>query len=145
MEPKPNNFIQTNGLFLAFAIAFVSIAGSLYFSEVLGYIPCKLCWFQRITMYPLTIILGIAAAKKDIKQIYYVLPFTVIGMLIGIYHYLIQKGFITTDDTFCGRIPCTGQYINWFGFVTIPLLSLTAHTLIFVICLLLHRNRGGNT
>ncbi|WP_182102738.1 disulfide oxidoreductase [Niallia taxi] len=144
MDTKQRNFIQENGLFLAFAIALISISGSLYFSEILGYIPCKLCWFQRVTMYPLTIILGIAAVKKDFRQIYYVLPFAVIGMILGIYHYSIQKGFISTDDTFCGRVPCTGQYINWFGFLTIPLLSLMAHTLIFIICLLLHKNRGDN-
>ena len=83
---------KIENLLLASAIiALVASLGSLYFSEVLLYVPCELCWYQRILMYPLVILLGIAAVKKDAGIVTYVLPLSIIGGSISIYHYLIQK------------------------------------------------------
>lgn len=120
-------------LFFAWAISFIATAGSLYFSEVLRFIPCELCWYQRILMYPLVIILGVAVVKKDVKQALYASIFSGIGIVVALYHYLLQKvpGLSAIDS--CGIVPCSGQYINWLGFITIPFLALTAFILIFLL------------
>ncbi|GAA3401341.1 disulfide oxidoreductase [Paenibacillus hodogayensis] len=130
-------FMQENGLHLSWAIALVAMLGSLYFSEVKGYLPCKLCWYQRILMYPQVFLLGIAAIRK--QQVYmYVLPMTVLGGCISIYHYLMEKTDLFKSNSFsCGIVPCDAQYINWFGFVTIPFLALTGFALITAIQLVL--------
>ncbi|WP_159881376.1 disulfide oxidoreductase [Paenibacillus puerhi] len=136
MNWKP--FIRENGLHLSWVVALVATLGSLYFSEILQYAPCKLCWYQRILMYPLAIILGIAAVRKD-KRIYlYVLPLSVWGAGISLYHYLMQKTELFQEGAkACGLVPCDVDYIDWFGFVTIPFLALTAFVLISVVMVLL--------
>lgn len=133
-----NRFVKENGLHMSWIIAVVAMLGSLYFSEVMNYLPCKLCWYQRILMYPLVIILSIAAVRKDTKQVIYILPLSVWGMGISLYHYLMQKtSFFKEAATSCGPIPCDVDYINWMGFITIPFLALIAFTLITVIQLAL--------
>ncbi|WP_026675493.1 disulfide oxidoreductase [Alkalihalobacterium bogoriense] len=119
-------------LFSAWAISVIATAGSLYFSEIVGYIPCELCWYQRIAMYPLVVLLGIAVVKKDYKQAIYGLGLSTIGIIIATYHYLLQKVPALSVTDSCGVIPCTGQYINWLGFITIPFLALTAFILITI-------------
>lgn len=142
-----NRFIKDNGLHLAWVVAVVATLGSLYFSEIMEYIPCKLCWIQRIFMYPLAIILGIAAIKRDFKITTYVLGLTIPGGLFSLYHYLYEKtDWFKGAATFCGKDPCDIEYINWFGFVTIPFLALTAFILITLLCILIRRaesRRGG--
>ncbi|MGY3718457.1 disulfide oxidoreductase [Sutcliffiella cohnii] len=126
-----------NLLFGAFIVALVAMLGSLYFSEILLFIPCDLCWYQRILMYPLVIILGIAAVKKDANITTYALPFSIIGIATSSYHYLIQKVPIFADNAIeCGIVPCTGQYINLLGFITIPFLALIGFILITILLLL---------
>ena len=83
---RRNSFLVEQGLSLAWVVATVATIGSLYFSEIEGYIPCNFCWYQRILMYPLVIILGIATARKDFNQIIYVLPISIIGMGISSTH-----------------------------------------------------------
>lgn len=125
-------------LFTAWATSVLAMFGSLYFSEIRQYEPCVLCWYQRILMYPLVLILGIAMIKKDYKAVYYSMWMSGIGALISIYHYSLQKiSFMADTAPACGRVPCTGQYINWLGFITIPFLALTAFTIIFVCSLLI--------
>ncbi|WP_425388468.1 disulfide oxidoreductase [Domibacillus robiginosus] len=135
---------KENLLFTAWAASFTAMLGSLYFSEVVGYEPCELCWYQRILMYPLVLILGIAIARKDIKAAVYSLALSGIGGLISLYHYGIQKiDFLSDAAPVCGRVPCTGMYINWFGFITIPFLALIAFTIIFVSSLLILKRKGA--
>lgn len=130
---KPNKQIE-NALFLTWVISLIATLGSLFFSEILHYEPCKLCWFQRIFMYPLVFITTISLIKKDFKQSLYILILSTIGGSISIYHYLIQKTeLFSTNNNFCGRIPCSGEFINLFGFITIPFLALIAFTLIFIL------------
>jgi disulfide bond formation protein DsbB len=125
--------IGSYGLYFAWIVAIVATAGSLYFSEVLHYIPCKLCWFQRIFMYPLAILLGIASYRFDVGIRVYVLPLTVIGGSISLYHYLEQKVPGFGNPAICAAgVPCTTEYINWLGFITIPFLALTAFALITI-------------
>ena len=122
---------RENALFLAFAAGLIATLGSLYFSEIKGYEPCSLCWYQRILMYPFTIILAIAIIKKDYEIAIYSTVLSLIGACISTYHVLIQKvPFFTDKAASCGRIPCTGDYINWFGFITIPMLALIAFVII---------------
>jgi len=124
-------FIRENGLYFAWLVSLVATIGSLYFSEVMKFEPCKLCWYQRILMYPQVILLGIAAVRKDYKQTLYVLPLAILGAGTSFYHILVQKTNLFKEAANgCGMIPCDIQYINWFGFVTIPKLALTAFLLI---------------
>jgi disulfide bond formation protein DsbB len=129
-----------NGLHLSWAIALVAMLGSLYFSEIKGFLPCKLCWYQRILMYPQVFLLGIASVRKQTSIYLYVLPMTLLGACISIYHYLMEKTDLFPSNSFsCGIVPCDLEYINWFGFVTIPFLALTAFILISAIHLVLWR------
>ncbi|MFK3961683.1 disulfide oxidoreductase [Guptibacillus hwajinpoensis] len=127
-------------LFGAWAASVLALAGSLYFSEVLKYEPCELCWYQRILMYPLVMILGIAVVRKDASQRFYVLPLSIIGTCVSLYHYLLQKtSFLAEAAPSCGRVPCTGEYINYLGFITIPFLALIAFLTITILMVALHK------
>ncbi|MDA5560400.1 disulfide oxidoreductase [Exiguobacterium sp. MMG028] len=128
------SFFEKYGLYLAWLVALTATLGSLYFSEIREFVPCELCWIQRIFMYPLTIILGIAVFTDDRAVRKYVLPLTIIGGIVSLYHYLVQKvpGFAEIQPCAQG-VPCSGQYINWLGFITIPFLALTAFTLITIL------------
>ncbi|MFQ3543797.1 disulfide oxidoreductase [Halobacillus rhizosphaerae] len=122
-----------NLLFLMWAAALIATLGSLFFSQVLGYTPCELCWYQRILMYPLVIIHGSALLKKNLNMAFPGLILSGIGMLVSIYHYLIQKiPALESAGESCGIVPCNGEYINVFGFITIPFLAGTAFIIIFI-------------
>lgn len=140
------SFMKENGLHLSWAIALVAMLGSLYFSEVKGYLPCKLCWYQRILMYPQVFILGIASVRRQLDIYRYVLPMTILGACISTYHYLMEKTDLFPSNSFsCGMVPCDAEYINWFGFVTIPFLALTGFVLISLIHIVLWRmDRRGD-
>lgn len=125
-------------LFVSWAASVLAMFGSLYFSEIRQYEPCTLCWYQRILMYPMVVILGIAIAKKDYRISIYSMVLSAIGGCISLYHYSIQKiSFLADHAASCGRVPCTGQYINWLGFITIPFLALIAFIIIFICSYLL--------
>ncbi|MFZ2803769.1 MAG: disulfide oxidoreductase [Patescibacteria group bacterium] len=131
---------------VSFAQAFVAMAGSLYFSEIRGFPPCILCWYQRIAMYPLVAILGVALYSDDENVPKYVLPLSIIGMGIAIYHNLLYYNVIPEAIAPCRLgISCTTQYISYFGFVTIPLLSLCAFTVITVCMVLMLKGRKQAT
>ena len=122
-----------NLLLFMWMLALSATMGSLYFSEIRGYEPCELCWIQRIFMYPLVIILGIAYVQKNARIAVTSATFAIIGGLISLYHYGIQKlDFLSESAPSCGRVACTGEYINILGFITIPFLALTAFILIAV-------------
>ncbi|WP_082234705.1 disulfide oxidoreductase [Halobacillus massiliensis] len=128
-------------LFIAWAAALVATVGSLFFSEVLGYVPCELCWYQRILMYPLVIIYGAALLKKNSSVAYAGLFLSGIGGCVSIYHYLIQKlPALQSAGDACGVVPCNAEYINVLGFITIPFLAGTAFIIIFISHLI--SNRG---
>lgn len=136
-------FCRRHCLYLAWFVSVVATVGSLYLSEVLKYEPCKLCWFQRILMYPQVVLLGIATYKNDKRIISYVLPLTVIGGSISLFHYAEQKipWFSSIAPCTVG-VPCNVDYLNFFGFITIPLLALIAFILIFLL-LWFGRERGS--
>jgi disulfide bond formation protein DsbB len=128
-------FLEQYGAILAFVVALAAMLGSLYFSEVAGFVPCTLCWYQRILMYPLTVITLVGFIKADEYLPNYVLPLSAIGMVISGYHYLVQLGVFGHPAACAAGIPCSLRYVNYFGFLTIPLMALTAFTLITVIML----------
>lgn len=137
-------FLRDYGIYLAWLVALVATAGSLYLSEVLHYEPCRLCWFQRIFMYPQVILLAIAAYRNDRSIIPYVLPLSIIGGAISLYHYGEQKipGLARLIPCKVG-VPCNVDYLGsgWFGFITIPFMALVAFVLI-VLCLLPARRKA---
>jgi disulfide bond formation protein DsbB len=112
-------------LWLAWLIAAVAMAGSLYFSESANLVPCKLCWFQRIAMYPLALVLLIAAIRRDEGVARYTVPVALVGATISSYHYLIEwrpsLGGGSCDIT----APCNVPWFRQFGFVSLPLMALT--------------------
>ncbi|MGE7667864.1 disulfide oxidoreductase [Ureibacillus composti] len=129
-------------LLAAWIVSIIAMTGSLFFSEKMGFIPCTLCWYQRILMYPLVIFLGIAFYRND-RDIYkYILPISVIGMVISGYHYALQKIPSLHELSTCTNgVPCSGQYINWLGFITIPFLAFIAFTFITVMMILLCKKK----
>ena len=124
-------------LYMALAVALTAMLGSLYFSEVRNYLPCNLCWYQRILMYPLVAIIAVGLLRQDSNLPYYVLPLSLFGQAMATYHYLLEKTNIFAAPTTCQEgIPCTTPWINWYGFITIPFLSMSAFFLITVFCLI---------
>lgn len=123
--------LQTHAAYLAWLQSIVATLGSLYFSEVMKLVPCTLCWYQRIAMYPLVLLLPVGIALGDTRLKFYVLPLSVIGWLIALYHNLLYYNILEQSIIPCqAGISCTTRYIEWFGFLTIPLLSLVAFTVI---------------
>ncbi|MFC5471232.1 disulfide oxidoreductase [Cohnella suwonensis] len=133
--------LQPYLLYFAWVVSVIATLGSLYFSEIRGYVPCELCWYQRIFMYPLSILLGIAAYRGETSIKKYVLPLSIIGSTISIYHYMLQKipGFHEIKPCTNG-VPCNVDYMDWLGFITIPLLALIAFVLIIVFLLFVRQH-----
>lgn len=124
---------RINPFLIPWIISIVATTGSLYFSEVMKFVPCTLCWYQRILMYPLAILFGFGFFTKDKHIFNYTYPLILIGYLLSFYHFGIQKlGFHHPMQSCNTGVPCTGHYINWFDFITIPFLSLTAFTLLHI-------------
>jgi disulfide bond formation protein DsbB len=116
--------IDDAALWIAFVVAALATAGSLYFSEVADYVPCRLCWFQRIAMYPLAVILLVAAIRRDRSVRWYAIPLAGIGACISIYHYLVEWHPRLEGDVCDPTNPCSLVWFREFGFVTLPLMAL---------------------
>lgn len=127
-------FFQRYGLYLAWVVACAALLGSLYSSELALLPVCKLCWFQRIALYPLALILGIAAYYDD-RQVYrYALPLAGIGIAIALYHYLLQQFPTWFPLHLCDLGPsCYQPHIQWLGVITYPALSLLSSCAIFAL------------
>jgi len=120
-------------LYVALLAAWIAMLGSLYFSEVRGFVPCLLCWYQRILMYPLAGLIAFGILRRDHHLPFLVLPFSLLGQGVSTYHYLIQKTTIFGAEATCkAGVPCTTVWINWLGFITIPLLAMIAFLIITV-------------
>ena len=118
-------------IYFSFIVSVVSLIGSLYFSEIKGFIPCNLCWYQRILMYPLPFLILISLIKDDKDIKYYLGGLSLIGIIIAGYHNFIQ--FNQKQSAFCSITSnCSTVYEKYFDFITIPLMSLVAFLLIFL-------------
>ncbi|MGG4147031.1 disulfide oxidoreductase [Paenibacillus algorifonticola] len=135
--PPYESWLKRYALYFAWIVTLVATGGSLYFSEIKGFIPCDLCWYQRIFMYPQVIILGIATYRGDRNIIKYLLPINIIGLAISIFHNF-EIWFPKVGELVPCRsgIPCNFDYLNWFGFLTIPMMAMIAFVLVIVFLLL---------
>jgi len=119
----------------AWFLALIATSGSLYFSEGVGFVPCSLCWYQRIAMYPLVLVLGAGMVSGDAGVWRFALPLPVVGLVISVYHIVVQHR-PTLELVPCGAgPPCSGRYVAVFGFVTIPVMAGTAFLLITMLLL----------
>jgi disulfide bond formation protein DsbB len=126
--------------YVAWGIALLSMLGSLFFGEVMKLPPCTLCWYQRVCLFPLPVILAVGIALRDGRLVAYALPLAVVGAAFGVYHNLLYFGVIPEALSPCVEgISCKTRQIEWLGFITIPLMALASFVSI-IACLLAHRS-----
>jgi disulfide bond formation protein DsbB len=121
--PLAAGLLGDKAIWAAWIVALVATVGSLVYSEVIHFEPCRLCWFQRIAMYPLAIVLLVGAIRREFVVKYYALPLALIGLGISVYHYLLQT-FPPLESGACDPTnPCSARYVDIFGFITIPFMA----------------------
>jgi disulfide bond formation protein DsbB len=131
--------------YAAWTLSLIATTGSLYFSEIMRLPPCSLCWYQRIFMYPLVFILAVGIATSDKRSVWYSLPLALVGFIIAGYHNLLYYKIIPEGFTTCAAgVSCTSRQIEWLGFITIPLLSLTAFAIILALLTTWALQKGEN-
>ncbi len=137
-----------NELWIAWVIALTAMLGSLYFSELAKYVPCHLCWYQRIAIYPLSVILLVGALRRDVRSaVQYAFVFPIVGILIAIYHiYLEENPSAQPSSCKVGGTTCATKWIDKFGYITIPMLSITASAAILTLLVMAwsRRNAGAS-
>ena len=136
--PQFLKILKKYAVYIAFLQAWIATLGSLYFSEIRHFTPCPLCWYQRILMYPLIFILAVAIIRKDKNVAYYVLPMSILGAVIALYQYLLQMGTaIKNIPIQCDAFgSCEQIETIYFGFITIPFLSLAAFVIISLLMII---------
>jgi disulfide bond formation protein DsbB len=123
-----NKIMSSSIVFLCFLVASIATLGSLFFSEIMEFVPCSMCWYQRIFMYPLVVIFLINILYPDDKIFKYSFPVVITGLLFAIYHNLLMWGIIPESVVPCKQgVPCSTEYFEYFGFINIPFLSLAAY------------------
>lgn len=123
-------------LFLAWLVATVATLGALFLGEIMGHVPCVLCWYQRIAMFPLVLILAAGLFPFDARVVRYALPLAVTGWLLASYHWAVASGLVPESATPCSQgVPCSVEPIVWFGFLTLPMLSVLAFSVIIALLL----------
>ena len=132
------SWLEGYELWLVFLVASIATGGSLFFSEIAGFVPCELCWFQRICMYPLSIVSLLAAVTNDRRAARYLLPLPFVGAGVSVYHLLVENGVVEQARACLISAPggCATKWIEEFGYVTIPVLALTGFALCFAFLLL---------
>jgi disulfide bond formation protein DsbB len=125
--------LRTNRVTAAASVAVTAMAGSLYFSEVGHLTPCLFCWYQRCLMYPLAIVLTVAAIRRDDKVRPYALTLAGIGALVSTYHYLLEWIHSLDTGACAVSVPCTFVYFRQFGFISLAFMALTGFAFIFTL------------
>jgi len=124
----------SQALLVAWIVSIVTTLGSLYYSEHAGFVPCELCWYQRILMYPLVIVLGVGWLRRDRKAWMTAVPFVVIGAPVSLYHWLVERVPSFAESSSCSIVaPCTAPYFEKLGFVTLAWMALSSFLLIGVL------------
>ncbi len=139
---QPSQTAKSNWtiLFICWFLVTSSTLGSIFFSSVMEFSPCVLCWYQRICLFPLVLILGMGLFPVDKKVVRYALPLAITGWLIALYHSLLYSGIIPESIQPCTQgVSCTEEYIDLFGFITIPMLSLLSFTTVIILLLIFKR------
>lgn len=131
-EDYLDNIFRKKAVLFSFIVALTATLGSLFFSEIAGFEPCTLCWFQRIFMYPLSIILLTAIVRKHKRINEIVIPLAIIGWIFSAYQYVLQV--LASASPFCSTdsVSCTTNFTFHFGYITIPFMALTAFSLIII-------------
>jgi len=138
-------FLQKHGLLLACAVAVGSMLASLFYSLVAGFPPCDLCWYQRIFMYSSAVVLLSAVIKKDTRVAPYVLLLSVIGAAISGYHNVVSYGGVRSVCSILNTsVSCTKRYVFEFGYITIPMMALTAFALVIVLLIFAASNNHSS-
>jgi disulfide bond formation protein DsbB len=144
------NFVEAFGpvaLPLAFMVPAFAMFGSLWFSEVANYNPCKLCWYQRACMYPLAVILLVALVRKNKvaarqEVTVYAVPLAVLGSVISLYHYLLEWNPTWETNVCAIDVPCTTIWFRQFGFVSLPFMALCGFVSVAILlCATFTKNR----
>jgi len=137
-----NKQVSSSIIFYCFLIASIASLGSLFFSEFMDFIPCTMCWYQRIFMYPLVFIFLVNLFENDKNIFKYGIVLAFIGFCFSFYHNLLMWGIISEDVVPCKHgVPCSTKYFEFLGFINIPFLSLSAFSLILIL-LLIGQNRS---
>ena len=129
-----------NAVGMAWVVSVVATSGSLYFSEGAGFVPCELCWYQRVAMYPLVVVLGVAAFRENRLIRWYAAPLAGAGALVALYHCAIQRIPALDMGACAPEAPCALTWVNVFGFISIPFMALVAFGSILVLLLVFHRS-----
>ena len=128
----------------AWSVALVSMVGSLYLSDIVGWVPCTLCWYMRILMYPIVAIGAVGILRKDSNWSLYALPLSIGGMVVALYHSLLQWGIISEALAPCRNgVSCATKQLNLLGFITIPFLAFLSFVAITV-CLSFYWKENSN-
>ncbi|MEX0663162.1 MAG: disulfide bond formation protein B [Acidimicrobiia bacterium] len=126
---------------LALVVAIVATLGSLFYSEVKDLVPCDLCWYQRICMYPLAAILAVGMLRRDRSALWYAAPFVVLGAPLALYHWLVERVPSLSDSTSCSIVaPCAVPYFEELGYITLAFMDLSAFLLIGALLLIGQRH-----
>lgn len=129
-------------IYLAWIVNIVSLIGSMYFSNIMMLPPCVLCWYQRICIFPLSIIFAVGFLKKDALVLWYAIPLAAIGWIISLYHNLLYYKIIPKAIILCSSgVSCTDKQIEFLGFITIPLLAFTSLTISLLLLTLFYKNQ----
>lgn len=139
------NRLKEFSLFIAWIVALVATLGSLYFGEILKWEPCSLCWYQRICLFPLVIILGIATYRRDYKISVYCIPQVIIGLIFAIYQYLYPHlaPYIGPVKLCTLNTDCSYVYFEFLGFITLPFLSIVNFVIILWFLILAFKNKNN--
>ncbi|MDP3799877.1 MAG: disulfide bond formation protein B [bacterium] len=127
------NFVNKRVSELSLLVVLGGVIGSLFYSEIAGYIPCELCWWGRIFLYPQLIILSVALIKKDIAVTKYIKALSIAGLIITGYHSLLQMGLVPSIICGATSVSCAQRYFINFGYVTLPLMGFTAFLLLTIL------------
>jgi len=132
-------------VFVIWLVSLLATLGSLFFSEVMGLPPCVLCWYQRIAMYPVVVITSVGLLARDRRVASYLWPLVLAGLAVAVYHNLLYYHLIPESITPCAKgVSCTDRQIEWLGFITIPLLSLSGFVVMAGCLGVFHTRLKGN-
>lgn len=125
------SFLKDKGLLFAWIVSLIAVLGSLFYSEIMGYAPCELCWYQRILIYPQFIILSVALIRENKNIFFYLLPLNMLSAATSTYHYMVQRADVATS---CSNtaVSCQTSYLFHYGFITIPVMALVTAILIVI-------------
>lgn len=137
-------FFAKHALAVVFLVSFGGLLGSMVYSEFIGFTPCMLCWYQRIAMYPIAVISAVALVRKKANEVWnYALTLSILGGAVAVFHNYEQLIGVEVVPCPAGSVSCLQELVKGFGFIDIPLMSLTFF--VFIILIILNRKRFSST